>query len=401
VTEVWRTPLQLKDRLRPGLPLAGITDVSTRPMIFGLLRRIMDHGAALDWELDIAFASTVIPLFFSGCNSDNGILVIGSAKARSTAELFEELVRMAGEKIDGNRNGLGKSSEISPLKTSYAASPDKQLVQLHNELSRVRQELVQRNLDLEKQKIENYRDLGMAVHGLRNPASGILLATEYLIGCVAGAFAQEHLTLLRGVLQSSLVILQMIDDVLEISTIECGRLKIRLAATDLVFLAKQSVLVNQRQAEGKGIRVDMISDVATLNINLDPVKITQVIDNLLSNAIKFSPRGGRVEIRIGVTETVASISIRDEGPGIPENQTETIFDAFRSGLDEQPSEKSGAGLGLAISRRIVEGHAGTIEVKSRPGIGSTFKVNLPMSCGSLRKACARAGLSPSTFAKGA
>jgi signal transduction histidine kinase len=173
----------------------------------------------------------------------------------------------------------------------------------------------------------------------------------------------------------------MIDELLQISTIECGNLKIDLRPTDLVSLVSQAVLLNEGNAARKGVRLDTSFESPAFVVDVDPIKIAQVIDNLVSNAIKFSHLGGRVKIRVSATESAASISVRDEGPGISANHIKTMFDLFQSGRKGSGLHQTGTGLGLAISKRLIERHAGTIEVQSQLGRGSTFIVNLPMPTG--------------------
>jgi signal transduction histidine kinase len=371
VTEVLRNEFRLEGRLLAGRPLTSIADATSRSKMLSFMRKILDSGAALDWELDIAFEREVLPLFFSGYRTTLGMVVIGSAKSRPIEELHHDLLRIA------EKEHVARGERPKQLNRAPSESIGDQLARLGGELLAAQQEVVKKNLDLEKQKIETLKNLGMIAHALRNPASGILSATEYLIEDAAEALGQKHVALLQSAARSSLSILQMIDEALEFSTIECGKLKVDLQPTDLVGLVKQSLILNERQAECKKIHLDMFSERPAIIADLDPVKFTQVIDNLLSNAIKVSRNDGRIEVRIAVIAKTVSISVRDEGPDISAARIDTIFEAFRSTENGNGSIRGGTGLGLAITRRIVEGHAGTINVKSEIGKGSTFTVDLP------------------------
>ncbi len=373
VTEVLRDRFRLEGRLLPGQPLTGIADATCRPKMMSFIRKIVDSGAALDWELDVAFEHEVLPVFFSGYRTICGIVVIGSAKSRSIKELHGDLLRIA-ENEHGSRSDRQKQ-----LKPAPCESIADQLARLGGELLAAQQEVVKKNLDLEKQKVETFQTLGMVAHSLRNPASGILTATEYLIEEAAEGLGQKHVAMLQSIARSSLFILQMVEEALDLSIIEGGKLKVRLQSTDLVALVKQSLILNERQAESKKIRLDMFSERPVIIVDLDPVKFTQVIDNLVTNAIKFSRNEGRIEVRISVAANNAAVSVRDEGPGISASQVDTIFEAFRRTGEGNGSIKGGVGLGLAISRRIAEGHGGTINVKSEVGKGSTFTVKLPIA----------------------
>jgi signal transduction histidine kinase len=401
VIEVLRSPLGLNGRLLPGLPLAGIAAASSRPKMFNLLRKIVGSGAALGWELDIAFANGTFPLLFSGYNAHDCILIMGSAKSRLMTELYWDLAKMTNEDSDTGQNQLAKSSEATGRTNGLQISIEERLTLLRTELLRLQEELVRKNIDLEKQKIDKFQELGMAAHGLRNPATSILAASEYLLEDAGETLATEHVTLLRGVVQSSLSILRMIDNILDVSTIECGMLKVNLAPADLVSVVKQAVLVNQHEADRKGIRLDTAYESSALVVDLDSIKFGQVIDNLVNNAIKFSDRGGRVEIRVSTGGNVASVSVLDSGLGISADRIETLFQPFQSGRYVDGSSKPGSGLGLAISRRMVEAHGGTIQVNSKLGEGSAFTVTLPRAAHVFRKPPAKARPEQSRIARGA
>jgi signal transduction histidine kinase len=115
-----------------------------------------------------------------------------------------------------------------------------------------------------------------------------------------------------------------------------------------------------------------------LLVSCDALRIEQVLTNLVSNAIKYSPRGGRVEVTLEQPGTEAILNVVDQGVGIPSDDQAHIFEPFRrSGASRELVP--GAGLGLFVARRIVEAHGGRIEVESRPGAGSTFRVHLPLT----------------------
>jgi signal transduction histidine kinase len=382
IAKVLQNPLALKGRLTAGLPLASIAVADSRWKMLSFFQKIVESGAALNCELDVALERGILPISFSGCRASFGIVIIGFSESRLPKELRGRLVEMSSENCDYARNGHLKSATAQYGGTHpEAPTAEDQLARLNHALLRAQQELAEKKLELQRYKAGTFQELGMAVHGLRNPASSILSATEYLIEETADSLAQEQITLLQGVMQSSLFILQMIDELLQISSIECGKLKVDLRPTDLVSLVGQAVLLNEGNAARKGVRLDTSFESPAFVVHVDPIKMAQVIDNLVSNAIKFSHLGGRVKIRISATESTASVSVRDDGPGISANHIKTIFNLFQSGRKGSGLHQTGTGFGLAISKRLVEGQAGTIEVQSQLGRGSTFIVKLPMPTG--------------------
>jgi signal transduction histidine kinase len=247
-----------------------------------------------------------------------------------------------------------------------------------NRKLRISRDLLRQNIALEKLSRERAEILGIAAHDLRNPISGILNATEHLIENWAEG-SDDNLKLLQAIRSSSEFLLHLIDGMLEISSIESRNLKLVVEATDLLSLVEKNLSVNRLLASPKRIEIDVVRDGQALDVNVDRIKITQVIDNLITNAIKFSPAGSRIEIRVSTNPREATISVKDEGQGIPADDIRTVFQPFQRSTRRSVSNRGGTGLGLAIVKRIVEGHGGQIAVESEVGKGSTFTVTLPQS----------------------
>jgi hypothetical protein len=137
--------------------------------------------------------------------------------------------------------------------------------------------------------------------------------------------------------------------------------------------------LNRPLAERRQIGINVIAQDALPLISIDSHKIYQVIDNLVTNAIKFSSPGTKIEIRIHVEGEFATISVQDQGPGIPANERRAVFRLFQTARGRNTPNATGTGLGLAIAKRIVEAHGGRLLLDSRVGKGSTFTVALPVS----------------------
>ncbi|MFL6352518.1 MAG: sensor histidine kinase [Bryobacteraceae bacterium] len=380
VTDVLRNHFARNICLIPSHHLAELAEASAKPKMNSFLVTVLERGAALDWELGVASPGKVLTLFFSGCKAGERIIVIASERSRSAGDLYVELMKMSNNELRGAQHTARRSQAHAARNGRFESSLRDQLARVTDQLVRTQGEVVAKNLDLEKYKIEKFQEIGLAVHGLRNPANGVLVATEYLIDD-AESVPPNHLVLLRELMQSSTFMLQMIDNVLDICKIECGKLNVHLEPTDLVSLVKAALLLNVPQARRRGIRLEMSSDIPQLVMDLDPMKITQVIDNLLNNAIKFSHHSGLIRIRISAKRKLASLSVCDDGAGIAPDKTQVIFEPFRTFANGNGSVRNGIGLGLAISKRIVEAHSGKIEVKTEVGKGSTFTVGLPIALG--------------------
>lgn len=252
--------------------------------------------------------------------------------------------------------------------------------QFRTELKSLAEELRLKNKRLEELDQQKNHMLGMAAHDIRNPLGIILGYAKFLQVDAGPQLSAEHRAFLNAITESSEFILGLVEQMLDISTIESGKLTIHRSAIDLGSLATNHVKLIGVLAARKGIRIDLEIAPNRVIVNADAVKIEQVLSNLTSNAIKFSPPNGTITVRIESTSpTRAEFSVRDEGPGIPRDEFHRLFRPFSTTSVRATSGERSSGLGLAIARRIIEGHGGEITVESQVGKGSTFRVSLPMN----------------------
>jgi signal transduction histidine kinase len=219
--------------------------------------------------------------------------------------------------------------------------------------------------------------LRVVAHDLRNPISGILAASEYLIEDLPDA-SEDHLALLQAIYSSSQFMLHLIDDLLEISATGSANLEFTFQPTDLVLLVKQDVVLNRLLAERKRVRMVLAAHGTIPLVPADPQKIYQVIDKLVTNAIKFSHPDSGIEIQVGVEDDSAIVSVRDHGTGFPAEELKRVLRPFPSSQSLDQLGPAPA-YGLPHITRIVEEHGGHVRVESELGQGSTFTVSLPLT----------------------
>lgn len=243
------------------------------------------------------------------------------------------------------------------------------------ELRRLGRQLAARNDELRVLNEQKDQLLGMAAHDLRNPLSAVLGYSTFL---AAAGLDPRLARFAENTRASASYMLALVESLLDVSRIEAGRLDLRLAAADFADLVRRRVELNEILAERKGISLRLHWDGAALPVLVDVVKMEQVIENLLSNSLKFSPSGTVVTVRAWREGDDAVLAVCDQGPGIPADERDRLFQPFgRTSVRPTGGEKS-TGLGLSIARRIVEGHGGRIEVDSECGVGSTFRVRVPL-----------------------
>jgi signal transduction histidine kinase len=172
--------------------------------------------------------------------------------------------------------------------------------------------------------------------------------------------------------------LHLVNSLLDVATIESGKLELDLQPTDLAALVARNVALNATLAEPKGIGLVCRCDPDLPPMLLDGPRIEQVLNNLLSNAIKFSFPDTTVQVNLARQGKHAVLSVTDHGRGIPEDQVDELFQWFARTHAKGTAGETGTGLGLAIAQKIVEAHRGDIWVESGIDRGSTFYVSLPV-----------------------
>jgi signal transduction histidine kinase len=240
-------------------------------------------------------------------------------------------------------------------------------------LANTQRELSQRNLELEGLNKEKTDWLGIAAHDLRNPLSAIILASQSLIEELSDPLQR---TLLESIHSSSEFMLELLDNVLEISFIETGKQRFFPELTDLRSLVEQTIALSRPLAGRKETRIEARYPEWLSPVALDRPKMSQVLLNLIGNAIKFSPNRANIQITVDQEPTNVRISVRDNGPGIPADELCSIFSPFYRG--RSPVSKPGSGLRLAICKRIVERHGGHIWAENARAGGTLFQLTLPL-----------------------
>jgi signal transduction histidine kinase len=247
-------------------------------------------------------------------------------------------------------------------------------------LARIRAHLQNRLLVEQLNKTNAAKDhlMGMAAHDLRNPLASTRGLTEFLRDGTVGPLTPDQLELVNNIHEASQSMLELVNELLDVAIIGAGELRIHLEPAVLEALIEKSIYLNNINAARKGTRIVRGRGTLPASLPLDILKIRQVLDNLFSNAIKFSPPSSTITVQ---TENAAQcrVSVRDQGPGIPEGEHDQLFKNFgRTSVKPTGGEKS-TGLGLAICRKIMEAHGGTIGAANLAGGGCEFTITFPRS----------------------
>jgi PAS domain S-box-containing protein len=228
----------------------------------------------------------------------------------------------------------------------------------------------------ERKQAEATKDefIATLAHELRNPLAAVYSATEVLGAPTTG----EQLERITGIIRRQVsLMMRLLDDLLDVSRITRGTLELRSEHTSVLSLVHQALDAASPWIDRKGHSVKVEAAEGSLDVDGDPVRLVQVFTNMLNNACKYTNPRGHINVRIARDGDNAVVEIRDDGIGIPREKLDTIFEMF-SQLGSPRRSEGGLGIGLALSRRLVEMHGGTMTADSQgPGQGSRFTVRLP------------------------
>ncbi len=231
----------------------------------------------------------------------------------------------------------------------------------------------------ERRKIEVMRNevIEIVTHELRNPLFAISGSLQVILGGLAGEVGPKATKMAEIAGNGCKSMLKLINDYLDVKKIEAGLLEVTLEPVKLRSMAAEALEIARVPADKAGVALVLSEDLPELALSTDRVRLGQVVINLVSNAVKFSPRGGTVTVSLSLDGQVVRLSVADRGPGIPEDFRDRIFQRFAQSAGTA-REKGGSGLGLRISKSIVELLGGTIGYTTKLGEGTTFFVDLPL-----------------------
>jgi len=215
-------------------------------------------------------------------------------------------------------------------------------------------------------------------HELRTPLNAIIGFSEVLLEKLFGEINDKQEDYLKDIHSSGRHLLSLINDILDLSKVEAGRMELDLASFDLCGAISNAMTLIRERAQRHSIALGVDADPALGEIVADERKLKQILLNLLTNAVKFTPDGGRVDVRARRDADMIVISVKDTGIGIAPADQEAVFEEFRQVGRSYTNKQEGTGLGLALTRRFVELHGGRVSVESALGSGSTFTFTLPV-----------------------
>ena len=252
---------------------------------------------------------------------------------------------------------------------------------------RKRAEEEHRQLEAQKRVAEALKEvdrrkdefLAMLGHELRNPLASVVMAAEVIRQSAPGDDIKWAGDIMA---RQAAQLTRLVDDLLDVSRITLGKIRLNLSTLDLLPVIAQAVEATQPLFTARDQELSIDVPGHPLPIRGDGARLTQIISNLLNNAAKFSDQGGRIALGVRQVGSQVVLSVADDGRGIPADMLERVFDMFTQLEDPDDGSQGGLGIGLALVKRLVEMHDGEIEARSEgPGCGSEFVVRLPIAIG--------------------
>ncbi len=240
-------------------------------------------------------------------------------------------------------------------------------------------EIADKSQQLEAASRHKSEFLANMSHELRTPLNAVIGFSEVLLQRMFGELNAKQDEYLKDIYASGQHLLSLINDILDLSKIEAGRMELTPALFHLPSALENAVTLVRERAARHGITLQIDVDLRLGEMVGDERKVKQVVLNLLSNAVKFTPEGGRISLKVGPRDGTVEIAVTDTGVGIAPEDQAAIFEEFRQVGSDETRKQEGTGLGLTLAKKFVELHGGRIWVESAPGQGSTFTFTLPVS----------------------
>jgi signal transduction histidine kinase len=298
---------------------------------------------------------------------------LGGARTSMIVPMFKEGRVVGGITIYRPEVRPFSEKQIKLLETFAAQS----VIAIEN--VRLFNEIQEKSRQLEVANKHKSEFLANMSHELRTPLNAIIGFSEVLNERYFGELNDKQAEYVSDIHSSGKHLLSLINDILDLSKIEAGRMELELSDFDLPAALGNALTLVKERAQRHGIRLDLKADPALGTFRGDERKFKQIMLNLLSNAVKFTPEGGSISVAAHPIDAAVEVSVADTGIGIAPEDQEAVFEEFRQVGRDYTTKQEGTGLGLALTRRFVELHGGKIRLKSEPGRGSTFTFTLPLN----------------------
>ena len=360
-----------------GKLFSSIIDQHSRDKSLNMILEAKNKNLAFDYRLDIYHQNKFKSLYFLAVHLNSQLLLIGAENHQEAVEFTNHLQQINNEQTNQIRTLLKNQSEKMNLQEKENETIFDEFSRVNNELINLQRELNRKNAELERLNEIKNQFIGMAAHDLRNPLSNINVISDFLQK-KSDNLDERQKRFVDHINTLSKFMLNLVNELLDVSAIESGNVKVNSAPANLVLLITNNISLNKKLAEEKNIQIDFESNFDDLILKIDNNKIDQAITNLITNAIKYSNPETKILVSLVKGSSDVQVSVRDQGQGIEDKEVDSLFKPFTKTSSKTTGGEKSTGLGLYITKRIIEAHHGEIGVTSKKGEGSTFYFSLPL-----------------------
>jgi PAS domain S-box-containing protein len=290
--------------------------------------------------------------------------IIPNTKETGRYDKYIEVIK-TGENILEN--------DVTPYDKFGDVYFDLKAFKVGNELGMICNDITERK-EIDRVKSDFFSTIS---HELRYPLAAIFNALTVVADGTVGAIPKPAARMIDIVRKNNKRLMRLVDDILDVSKIEAGKMEFNLKPMKIMSIIKQAIEENISYADNYGVKFILNDDLPNARVNVDQDRMMQVMANLLSNAAKFSLRDGTVAISVCRLDDIIRVSVCDHGSGIPQEFRDRVFQKFAQANNPDIRSKGGTGLGLNISKKLVEGMNGQIGFETEIGVGTTFYFDLP------------------------
>ena len=370
--------LGLIGREQLGQPFTFIVSPADHTKALCFLSVVNRNQAQYGWEINVRAGGTIRTFYFSGGLINDKIILVVNDVPVDGETFCQEITGIVNEQA-GLIRTMAKVRSNSGLGGHGEAGIIEEFTKINNEMTTIQRELAKKNIELREISKRKSMMLSIAAHDLRNPLGVISGYAKFLEEIVAHKLDEREIIMLRYIQESSAFMQQLIEDMLNISQAETGKVHLSRQPVNLPELIDNAITLNETVASRKTIAILFKSSEAECPIvYIDVLKVRQVLNNLLSNAIKFSHKETVITVSLTILSEFVSVSVADQGQGIPSDELKMLFTPFSRTSVKTTGGEPSWGIGLAICRNIIEAHGGTITTESAPGVGTTQIFTLPI-----------------------
>lgn len=355
----------------------NLIDHESRIKYRNMIAETRKNKVAFDYRLKLSDSLHHEELYFMGFCLENQMLIIGADNHKEAIKFADYLLEINNEQSNLIRSLIQKNAKLEKQANDESEATFNEITAINNQLVNLQRELNKKNSDLASLNDLKNRFMSIASHDLRNPLNVIQMYSEFLLNEMNEFGIIREKKYLEIIYNSAKYMTALVDDLLEYTKIESGAIELNKQNFNFVKMVKNIIQYMEPIAQRKEIKISAEGIESNIEINADYYKIEQVLNNLLGNAIKFSFPNTCILIKIKDEHDNIFLSVNNTGIVIEEKNYELIFRPFRKLVNLGTAKEKGSGLGLFVTKNIIENHNGKIWVESNKDNCTTFFVNLP------------------------